>query len=64
MRLPWAQLLRARGYLDPVEQMAQVADIRERIHQREEERRMYIQQMKKQLPQPVPNKQPVNKSGG
>ncbi|MBW4606680.1 MAG: phage terminase large subunit family protein [Hassallia sp. WJT32-NPBG1] len=62
--LAQAQLLRARGYLDPVEQMAQVADIRERIHQREEQRRMYLQQMKKQLPQPVPNKQPVNKSRG
>lgn len=61
--LAQAQLLRARGYLDPVEQMAQVADIREKIRQKEEERRIYLQQMKKQLPQPIPNRKPVNKSG-
>lgn len=62
--LAQAQLLRARGYLDPVEQMAQVADIREKIRQPEEQRRIYLQLLKKQLPKPVPNKQPDNKSGG
>jgi phage terminase large subunit GpA-like protein len=62
--LAQAQLLRARGYLDPVEQMAQVADIRLRIKQREEQRQIYLQQTKKNQNKPVLNKQPVNKSGG
>lgn len=62
--LAQAQLLRARGYLDPVEQMAQVAEIREKIKQREEERRIYLQQMKKNQSKPVPNKQSADKSKG
>ncbi|MBD2772131.1 phage terminase large subunit family protein [Iningainema tapete] len=62
--LAQAQLLRARGYTDPVEQMAQVADIRERIKQREEARRVYIQLLKKRPSQSVNQKQPVSKQSG
>lgn len=62
--LAQAQLLRARGYTDPVEQMSLVADIRERIKQREEARRVYLQLLKKRSKEPINQKQPVNKLGG
>ncbi len=44
--LAQAQLLRARGYSDPVKQMAQLGDIRAKIKQLSEERRQYLQGMK------------------
>ncbi|RUT03628.1 hypothetical protein DSM106972_052670 [Dulcicalothrix desertica PCC 7102] len=44
--LAQAQLLRARGYSDPVKQMTQLGDIRAKIKQLEEERRQYLQGMK------------------
>lgn len=62
--LAQAQLLRARGYSDPVEQMSQVADIRERIKQREEARSLYLKQIKKRPSQSVNHKQPVSKQSG
>jgi phage terminase large subunit GpA-like protein len=63
--LAQAQLLRVSGYTDPVEQMSQVADIRERIHLREEARRLYLQQMKKQSQQqPVTQKSDSSQPGG
>jgi phage terminase large subunit GpA-like protein len=58
--LAQAQLLRSRGYSDPVEQLAQVGEIRDKIKRREEQRRLYLQQMKKQKPA-VPNKKSTNK---
>ncbi|MEI2577331.1 phage terminase large subunit family protein [Scytonema sp. PRP1] len=62
--LAQAQLLRARGYTDPVEQMSQVADIRERIKQREEARSLYLKQIKKRPSQSLNHKQPVSKQSG
>ncbi|WP_414622764.1 phage terminase large subunit family protein [Calothrix sp. CCY 0018] len=44
--LAQAQLLRARGYSDPVEQLAQVGEIREKIKKQQEERKLYLQEMK------------------
>ncbi|MGF1672593.1 MAG: phage terminase large subunit family protein [Rivularia sp. (in: cyanobacteria)] len=44
--LAQAQLLRARGYSDPVEQLAQVGEIREQIKKQQEERKLYLQEMK------------------
>jgi phage terminase large subunit GpA-like protein len=50
--LAQAQLLRTRGYWDPVEQLAQVGEIRAKIKRQEEQRRLYLQQLKKK-PKPV-----------
>jgi phage terminase large subunit GpA-like protein len=61
--LAQAQLLRSRGYSDPVEQLAQVGEIRNKIRRQEEQRRLYLQQMKKK-PKPVSNKQSTDRSGG
>jgi phage terminase large subunit GpA-like protein len=44
--LAQAQLLRSRGYSDPVEQLARVREIREQIKQQEQERKLYLQGMK------------------
>ncbi len=56
--LAQAQLLRARGYSDPVKQMTQLGDIRAKIKQLEEERRQYLQGMKETVKPVYPNKKP------
>ncbi|NJL61507.1 MAG: phage terminase large subunit family protein [Methylacidiphilales bacterium] len=58
--LAQAQLLRTRGYSDPVEQLAQVGEIRDKIKRQEEQRRLYLQQMKKK-PKAVSNKKSTDK---
>lgn len=55
--LAQAQLLRARGYSDPVKQMTQLGDIRAKIKQLEEERQLYLQGMKETV-KPVYQKKP------
>ncbi|RUT01585.1 hypothetical protein DSM106972_066820 [Dulcicalothrix desertica PCC 7102] len=56
--LAQAQLLRARGYSDPVKQMAQLGDIRAKIKQLSEERRLYLQGMKETVKPVYPDKKP------
>jgi phage terminase large subunit GpA-like protein len=53
--LAQAQLLRARGYSDPVEQLAQVGEIREKIKKQQEERKLYLQEMKETVRPATPN---------
>jgi len=53
--LAQAQLLRARGYSDPVEQLAQVGEIREKIKKQQEERKLYLQDMKETVTPATPN---------
>ena len=53
--LAQAQLLRARGYSDPVEQLAQVKEIREKIKKQQEERKLYLQEMKETVIPATPN---------
>jgi phage terminase large subunit GpA-like protein len=56
--LAQAQLLRSRGYSDPVEQLARVREIREQIKQQEQERKLYLQGMKETVrPPKLQNKQ-------
>jgi phage terminase large subunit GpA-like protein len=58
--LAQAQLLRTRGYSDPVEQLTKVGEIRDKIKRQEEQRRLYLQQMKKPKPV-VPNQKSTDK---
>jgi len=44
--LAQAQLLRSRGYSDPVEQLTRVREIREQIKQQEQERKLHLEGMK------------------
>jgi phage terminase large subunit GpA-like protein len=56
--LAQAQLLRTRGYSDPVEQLARVREIREQIKQQEQERKLYLDGMKETVRPATPqNKQ-------
>lgn len=47
--------VRARGYSDPVEQLAQVGEIREKIKKQQEERKLYLQEMKETVRPATPN---------
>ncbi len=53
--LAQAQLLRARGYSDPVEQLVQVGEIRKQIKKQQEERKLYLQEMKETVRPATPN---------
>jgi phage terminase large subunit GpA-like protein len=56
--LAQAQLLRTRGYLDPVEQLTKVGEIRDKIKQQEQERKQYLDGMKETVRPATPqNKQ-------
>jgi phage terminase large subunit GpA-like protein len=55
--LAQAQLLRARGYSDPVEQLARVREISEQIKQQEQERKQYLEGMKETVRPRKPNSQ-------
>jgi phage terminase large subunit GpA-like protein len=57
--LAQAQLLRARGYSDPVEQLARVREIREQIKQQEQERKLYLQGMKETVRPPKPQNKSI-----
>ncbi|BAZ40343.1 hypothetical protein NIES4101_63040 [Calothrix sp. NIES-4101] len=55
--LAQAQLLRSRGYSDPVEQLARVREIREQIKQQEQERKLYLNGMKETVRPKIPSPQ-------
>ncbi|NJR20040.1 MAG: phage terminase large subunit family protein [Calothrix sp. CSU_2_0] len=55
--LAQAQLLRTRGYSDPVEQLARVREIREQIKQQEQERKLYLNGMKETVRPKIPSPQ-------
>ncbi|MEO1375208.1 MAG: phage terminase large subunit family protein [Cyanobacteria bacterium J06635_10] len=57
--LAQAQLLRARGYSDPVEQLAQVGEIREKIKKQQEERKLYLQEMKETVRPATPKSENI-----
>jgi phage terminase large subunit GpA-like protein len=56
--LAQAQLLRTRGYSDPVEQLTKVGEIRDKIKQQEQERKLHLDGMKETVRPATPqNKQ-------